>query len=131
MRYAAGVASTRFFLRNYNMNITIPCETPNEISDGYHTFGELYDHRVHLFLALMKLKPSVSWFSRKHSDGEEWDGWFIAGMELPCGKISYHINSRYWPAAQKTGARELEVGIEWDGHTSEDVLFRLMSFILS
>jgi hypothetical protein len=27
----------------------------NRISDGYHTFGELYDHRIQLFIALCKM----------------------------------------------------------------------------
>lgn len=47
----------------------IPCD-PGEISDGYHTFNELYQHRCALFLALMASNPSIS----KHHDGSEWDG---------------------------------------------------------
>ena len=54
--------------------IKLPCD-PGEVSDGYHTFNELYEHRHALFLALMKAYPQWSWYSGKHHDGSEWQGW--------------------------------------------------------
>ena len=109
--------------------ITIAVEDPSKISDGYHTFEELYDHRISLFLALMWAMPETAWISKCHSDGEKWEGWFIAGMQLPAGDISYHINDKYWDQAKCTGARVLDLGIKWDGHTSSDVLKRLSKLI--
>jgi hypothetical protein len=35
-----------------NTLIAGPLINTNQISDGYHTFGELYDHRISLFIAL-------------------------------------------------------------------------------
>lgn len=32
----------------------------SHISDGYHTFAELYDHRHSLMLALMRAIPTIS-----------------------------------------------------------------------
>lgn len=104
--------------------LKIPCE-PGEVSDGYHTFNELYEHRHALFLNLMKLMPSDSWFSRKHSDGSEMEGWFIAGINLKTGMVTYHLPDRLWNVAKKTGANLREIGAAWDGHTSKDVIFRL------
>ena len=60
------------------------------VSDGYHTFKELYEHRVVLFVALItaltqqEYHPSnkICWKSKKHSDGTMYDGWFIAGIGL-------------------------------------------------
>lgn len=71
------------------------------ISDGYHTFNELYEHRHALMLALMKAVPQHSWFSRRHHDGELCFGdgeWFIVGAELPdSGTVTYHLS----PVVQK------------------------------
>ncbi len=108
----------------------IPCD-PGEISDGYHTFNELYDHRCTLFLAVMKSNPSLSWISTKHHDGSEWDGWFIAGMRLPSGDVTYHLPAGMWSLACETGAEILERGHEWDGHTSSDVVTRIQAWLHS
>lgn len=96
-----------------------------EVSDGYHTFNDLYAHRVRLFSSLMHAYSGLSWWSRKHSDGEEREGWIIAGITTPAGEVTYHL-----PAEEieflPEGA-ELEFGKEWDGHEASDVLDRLLS----
>ncbi len=100
-----------------------------EISDGYHTFNELYDHRCTLFLALMKAHPTISWFSTKHDDGSKWDGWFIAGIKAPTGDVTYHLPARMWSLACETGAAVLERGIRWDGHTPVQVVERIQAWV--
>ena len=35
-----------------------------EISDGHHTFSELYRHRIVLFCTLCNLLPEISWKSK-------------------------------------------------------------------
>jgi hypothetical protein len=97
-------------------------------SDGFHTFNELYDHRSALFLALMKSNRDMSWFSLKHGDGTELEGWFIAGIRLDTGDVTYHMSNRFLSAARGTGALEMELGCAWDGHTSNDVIHRLLAF---
>lgn len=91
-----------------------------ETSDGYHTFNELYEHRHALFSIVVNVYDG--WKSRKHSDGTEWEGWFIAGVQTPQGQATYHIPERLWEAYKCT---ELETAPEWDGHTSADVIDRL------
>ena len=71
-------------------------EDKGNISDGYHTFNELYDHRCHLYIALMKTNIEISWRSKKHFDGECYPNWFIAGMNLPSGPITYHLPLWMW-----------------------------------
>ena len=96
-----------------------------EVSDGYHTFNELYAHRVRLFSSLMHAYSGLSWWSHKHSDGEEWDGLVIAGITTPEGEITYHLpveEIEFLP-----DGTELEFGKEWDGHEANDVLDRLLS----
>ena len=64
------------------------------------------------------------WRSRKHSDGSEWDGWFLLGInEKPGKQITYHIPSRFWNDC--AFAYTKEIAPEFDGHTSEDVLQRI------
>lgn len=108
--------------------ITIPCNA-GEVSDGYHTFDELYKHRSALFLALMKFNPNVSWFSENHFDGDGIEGYFIAGTLLPTGgTVTYHMQMGWWAAARLTGAKMMDRAPQWDGHTSEDVVKRLLNF---
>lgn len=99
------------------------------ISDGYHTFDELYEHRHALFLNLMKVYYAEAWVSSQHHDGTVMDGWFIVGIILPTGPVSYHLPKRLWYAALSTGATFMDRAPEWDGHTPMDVLDRLKSMV--
>lgn len=110
-----------------NTIIANGCDT-NLISDGYHTFGELYDHRIALYIALCRIINSttrlVVWKSKKHSDGSELDGWFILGINTGTGEqITYHLPISKWD--ETDFAYAFEQAPEYDGHTSADVLKRL------
>lgn len=102
--------------------------------DGYHTFNELYDHRVTLYIALCKLIHNLStltnlpehtvWKSKKHSDDSTIEDWFVLGMDKEQGKqITYHLPMERWHDCNF--ANELPKAPEFDGHTSDDVLERL------
>lgn len=116
-----------------NANDYIKATVPQKggISDGYHTFDELYEHRIVNFIAVCRLCkaffrsfPEV-WISKKHSDGSEWPGWFIMGIgSEPGEQISYHLPMSKWEECHKI-ASEWSHAPEWDGHTSADVLKRL------
>lgn len=75
------------------------------VSDGYHTFNELYRYRMlynaAFFNELAKGDVKVC-KSHKHYDGEECfgGGWFIVMAELPTGQISNHYENRYWGVIQ-------------------------------
>ena len=100
-----------------------------EVSDGYHTFNELYDHRITLFIALCKRlegEYNEVWRSWKHDDGKRWAGWFILGINTEQGEqITYHLPEARWE--ETDFADTLEKAPEFDGHTPEDVLERLKS----
>lgn len=129
-------------------SLEITCE-PGQVSDGYHTFDELYEHRCLLFcliLKMIKLREDYplaphgnaeidSWKSRKHHDGSTIDEWFIAGLTLETSKfdrvpnrktITYHLPDRMWELVE---CEELETAPQWDGHTSQEVLDRLRWFL--
>ena len=95
--------------------------------DGYHTFGELYDHRIILYIILCKtlcLEYDV-WCSEKHSDGAIMPGWFVLGINKKKGKqITYHLPVFYWDTVCMF-AEVLNKAPKYDGHTSDDVLKRL------
>lgn len=108
----------------------------NQISDGYHTFGELYEHRVALFIALCRVTEMLEveagmgsgkvWRSRLHSDGTSYEDWFIMGIGTGKGlQITYHLPIDKWN--ETYFAETLDKAPEFDGHTSEDVLNRLKS----
>lgn len=50
-----------------------------DLSDGYHTFDELYEHRVVLYLSLAK---ASKWPAFYRKDYEEW---FCLFLEIPNG----------------------------------------------
>ena len=115
---------------DYESKLGVKCDT-DKVSDGYHTFGELYEHRHALFLALMRVAgPLSAWYAMKHSDGNPtYPGWILCGVDLPeAGMVSYHLPERLRPEIVATGAEELKGNGKWDGHTAADVVDRLKNF---
>jgi len=105
----------------------LECDRLSVLSDGYHTFDELYEHRCLLFIALANASPMMHpWKSKAHDDGFGYEGWFIAGMTLPTGPITYHLPDRYWDLLR---VPTLSKSPKWDGHTSQDVIERLRGSI--
>lgn len=98
-----------------------------DISDGHHTFGELYKNRIILFCTLCNLLPNISWKSKKHFDEENdpmfFDS-FIAGINTPEGIATYHIKLKYWDLFDVT---ELEKAPKYDNYNNEEVLKRILS----
>jgi hypothetical protein len=101
-------------------------EITENTSDGYHTFKELYAHRIALFIALAKSHADISWKAIKHDDGSSLEGWFIAGMHLPTGDISYHLPDNEW---DRLDVEALTNAPKWDGHTSDDVVQRINEWV--
>ena len=92
----------------------------NDISDGYHTFDELYEHRCLLFvnLALTCSRKAVYKFDPEYGD------WLCLYLETDNGQISYHIPSKFLYLIE--GKIRRDDSYKWDGHTSEDVISRLV-----
>lgn len=96
-----------------------------DTSDGYHTFNELYDHRAKLFSVIVRSYRSRCWKSKLHHDGTMYDGMFIVGIDTPDGQASYHYDiDPYWDMFD---CKELENAPEWDGHTPEQAINRIVS----
>lgn len=95
------------------------------ISDGYHTFGDLYNQRLYLTAALFNLFPDRAYKTLRHDDGQPCfgGGWFLVSIETPNGPYSYHYETKFWNLFK---IPEREKADSWDGHTSKDVK-RLLS----
>lgn len=109
-----------------------------EVRDEYHSMDELYDHRMALNIFLFKMmfrldaqvrgseatnKPYIM-KSKLHGDGTMFEGgYFIVMATTNQGQISYHYKLEHW---DKFDIPEVERTPEYDGHTSKDVIERLM-----
>ena len=105
-----------------------------EVSDGYHTFNELYYYRMlynaAFFNELAKNTSIRVIKSKRHSDGELCFGdsdTFIVQAQLPTGQVSNHYHMKDW---DKFHIDEVEMADEWDGHTPQQAAERLEKFIM-
>ena len=107
--------------------VEIPEGGIEDISDGYHTFRDLYYQRMVLFATIVKQNKELAWKSLRHEDGELCFGgdWFIVGIDTPEGSYTYHYETNFWSMFD---CQELERGKHWDGHTDKDIT-RLLSLI--
>jgi hypothetical protein len=104
-------------------------DAPDDTSDGFHTFGELYDHRRALTAVLAAAASSAgdSWRSKAHhpDDSPMFEGgYFIVGIELPTGTITYHYKLAHWD--DFAAVPELEHAPKWDGATPADTVTRCL-----
>lgn len=95
------------------------------LDDGYHTFDELYYHRMILFSIICNQNRRFAWKSKLHNDGTMYDNYFIAGIETKQGQYTYHYDMKYYDYFE---VKELDKAPEWDGHTPKDIN-RLLSLL--
>lgn len=114
-----------------NDSIKVPKDI-GEMSDGYHTFNELYEYRMLYNAALFNEFAKQGLYdvhkSRKHSNRQypfDNPNWFIVIAELPTGQISNHYEMKDW---DKFNIPEKELANEYDGHSPRDVADRLTNF---
>jgi hypothetical protein len=129
----------------------LPSNEKELLSDGYHTFKELYEFRKIYNAALFnewaknwhlekeainngmlipmgfnspKYQVHKSW---KHYDGELCfgGGWFVVVAMLPTGQITNHYKAEDWDLFKIPEADKAL--FPFDSHTGQDVLERLKS----
>lgn len=105
-----------------------------EVSDGYHTFAELYEYRLlynaGFFNELCILgNPYRIHKSKKHR-GELEDcfggGWFIVMATLPQGQVSNHYKLEHWDLFDIPEQYQAD---QYDGHTPAVAAQRLKEFL--
>ena len=106
-------------------------ESGGDISDGYHTFNELYEYRMLYNAAWLNLSAQHNEFpvvkSWRHSDGELCfgGGWFIVVATLPTGQVSNHYKAEHWDRFVIPEGTPPE----YDGHTPAEVADRLRRYV--
>ena len=125
-----------------NLNVThivdniFTFEGEIEVSDGYHTMEELYDHRRALTILLTKVimknvyNVLTCLRSKLHHDGTMFDGYFVVVIYAPFKpgqQVSYHYKLEHWDEFEHCITQD-KISIEYDGHTSLDVIKRLENF---
>lgn len=105
--------------------VEVPSSGIGDLSDGYHTFNELYHHRAILFSVICNYMPDRAWKSKLHDTGDMFDGMFIVGIETPEGQATYHYDiDPYWDIFK---VPELDRASAWDGHTPQEAINRIAS----
>lgn len=105
-----------------NIRVMTDNDDCGAVSDGDHTFSELYRHRAILTAALFNAHSEMCWKSKRHHDGSMYDGYFIAGVNTPYGQATYHYELSCW---DMFNVPELDHAPEWDGHTPEEAANRI------
>jgi hypothetical protein len=109
--------------------VEIPNGKIGDLSDGYHTFNELYHHRAILFSVICNSMPDKAWKSKLHNTGDMFEGMFIVGIETPDGQATYHYDIEpYWDIFK---VKELEKAPKWDGHTPQEAINRILKLSLT
>jgi hypothetical protein len=129
--------TTTYEVRNFTGDVvrTFEIEDVSEVSDGYHTFGELYDHRRALTAVLAAdslFRGRKVWRSKAHHPDDDpmfEGGYFIVGIELRTGTITYHYKLAHWD--DFAAIPELEHAPKWDGATPDDTVARLFELARS
>lgn len=106
--------SNQFNLHEFHMK----AEEKGKISDGSHTFEELYYHRMVLFAVICNTHKNIAWKSKLHDDGSMYDNYFIVGIKTPLGDYTYHYHMDYW---DYFNVKTLDRAPAWDGHKPEDI----------
>lgn len=98
----------------------VEVQDKQEMSDGYHTFAELYSHRCDLFAFICNNNKHAAWKSLNHSieDSDMYEDYFIVGIETLEGQYTYHYHIREW---DKFDVPELYRAPKWDGHKPSDI----------
>ena len=135
-------------LNSINKGISL-LSKKGKVSDGYHTFDELYEIRKAYNAALFN-EWADAWHQRymgitegamvpakmvypkydvhkswRHNDGELCfgGGWFIVVAKLPTGLISNHYKAEDWDLFRIPEVEKAKY--EYDGHTGHDTIERL------
>lgn len=120
-----------------------PDNVRGEYSDGFHSYEELYTFRKVYNAVLFNEWGNQDGFytngvmnpmhdvhkSWRHYDGELCfgGGWFVVVAMLPTGQITNHYEEKDWDLFQIPETYKAKY--EWDGHSSSDVVNRLLAYI--
>jgi hypothetical protein len=99
------------------------------VSDGFHTFGELYVQRAHLLALATALTMMRTSRSRLHEDGTMFEGMFWVGTMSPVDQrpVTFHIDEKHWQLFDH--AETLDNAPPFAGESSADVMLYIKQWI--
>lgn len=110
----------------------LPAEKRELVSNGHHSFGELYDFRMVLtaafFNSLSADAMHKTYKSQHHheSDTEMDEGWFVTGAVLHGKPISFHYEMKLWDLFH---VATTESSPAYEPYTSAEAFERLVDFV--
>jgi hypothetical protein len=113
------LSENEFQCNECNTKFTIENNYVSRISDGYHSFDELYFHRMILFSIICRKYRNKAWKSLFHHDNTMFNDMFIVGINTPDGQYTYHYNIKYWNYFLTI--KTLKNAPEYDGHKPENI----------
>lgn len=89
------------------------------VSDGYHTFNDLYEERAYLFATIVSIVKDKAWKTKCHENGDNCfgGGWFLVTIETPNGNYGYHYEMKYWDLFD---CDEIEKAKPFDGYSDKN-----------
>lgn len=100
------------------------------LSDGVHSFADLYNSRMiwnALAFQLIDYVGGTAYKSKLHNDGGSVDGMFIVGAMTLYGQVTQHYPMDQWDVFRIPEIERLPW--QFDGHGKKDVFFRLSELI--
>ena len=101
----------------------------SQISDGCHTFAELYEYRMLYNALAANAMPDKAMKCWRHSDGELCfgGGWFVVVLTLPTGQVTNHYKARDWNLFQIPAVECTDLP-PYDWHTPAEAAERLRRY---
>ena len=105
----------------------------NDISNGMYTFGDLYNHKEVLFIAMLALLSKHQypiWYTDTYSDGSRRPGSLLVGVFYePEKQITYTVGELNRPYLRAIGTW-LDKAPDFSGHTSIEVIDRIYRYVI-
>lgn len=97
------------------------------MSDGYHTFDELYEHRCLLYLTWLVEEKKYGGQRAVFYKLDHFPGWDLVATHIGGQQVSYHLPLKYRDIVMHYFTPRADLESVWDGHSSSDVVKRLES----
>ena len=109
----------KFIIKLINICLSLfPYSIIGKTSDKYHTFDELYYHRLILFSIICNANSKKAWKSKLHQDGTMFENYFIIGINTDKGQYSYHYHINDW---DRFNVPIFQNAPDYDGHLPKDI----------
>ena len=98
-------------------------------SDGLNTYNDLYEHRTALIVFSMVSNNAISWMAKYGEDGTEYKGFFVGGMKLPTGQVTWHLPMIVWDTLAAHRIKSFEFAPSSGCDNPRTVLSRIWQWI--